>query len=266
MSRSTRVPVGRRPVLGGLVLLLALLLASPSGAAEKRKAENPHERKDAKACPICHVTPPSEAEASRQQFNLRFEGDVVALCGSCHGGYTHMHPVKIAVAPDMKNPEDLPLDKDGKITCATCHDVMEGHGVSRKRRVTGRALCLNCHADSEILASVVWYPTRLKKGATGRLEVKVIEFQVRTKRGPVGDSVLLYYYVRDADKGKITFGTDILYDDGTHGDRKARDGVFTLTERSTPSKAKPERKVYTCWVLDGTGRKSNTINLQIEYE
>ena len=44
------------------------------------------------------------------------------------------------------------------------------------------------------------------------------------------------------------------------------DGVFTLVEKSTPSTAKPERKVYTCWVLDSSGRKSNTINLAIEYE
>jgi hypothetical protein len=265
MNSSGRV-FGERFAPGVLLFLFLLIAASPAGAAEKRKIENPHVRKDQTTCAFCHVTTPSESDASRQQYNLKFDGDIVTLCGSCHAGYRHMHPVKIAVAPDMKNPEDLPLDKDGKITCATCHDVMEGHGVPRKRRVTGRALCLNCHVDSEVLASVVWYPTRLKKGETGRLEVKVVEFQVKGKRTPLGDSVLLYYYVRDVDKGKITFGTDILYDDGSHGDRKARDGVFTLVEKSTPSKAKPERRVYTCWVLDGTGRKSNTINLAIEYD
>ena len=111
-------------------------------------------------------------------------------------GYRHMHPVKIALSPDMKSPEDLPLDKDGKITCITCHDVMEGHGVVRKRRMVGRALCLNCHADTDILAEVVWFPPRLKRGEKGRLEVKVVEFRIPRKKSSLGDTVLLYYYAK----------------------------------------------------------------------
>jgi hypothetical protein len=187
------------------------------------------------------------------------------LCGSCHGSYTHMHPVKIAVAPDMKSPEELPLDKDGKITCITCHDVMEeGHGINRKQRFTGKALCLNCHFDSDILAQIVWYPTHLKKGEQGRLEIKASEFRIKGKKTTLGDSVLLYYTFRNVDTKAITFGTNILYDDGSHGDRTPHDGVYTLMEDASVDRK--ERRVYTGWIVDGQGRRSNTVTLAVEYE
>ncbi|MBI5419660.1 MAG: hypothetical protein HZA60_06185 [Deltaproteobacteria bacterium] len=251
-------------ILGGAV---ALLLAVPGGAAEKkdRKTESPHGRKDAKACLFCHVSAPAEEAARRRDPGLKFGGDIVALCSSCHEGYRHMHPVKIAVAPDMKSPEDLPLDKDGKITCITCHDVMEGLGVHRRRRLVGRQLCLNCHVDSDILAQVNWYPTHLKKGAKGRLELKVVEFRIPARKTYIGNSVLLYYYAKNVDTGAITFGTNILYDDGTHGDRVARDSVYTLIEEA-PRNGKRRRVVYTGWALDADGRRSNTVTLAVEYE
>lgn len=176
-----------------------------------------------------------------------------------------MHPVRIAVAPDMKSPEDLPLDREGKITCTTCHDVMEGMGAHRKRRVKGRGLCLNCHVDSDILAQVSWYPTHLRKGEHGRLELKVVEFRVPRKKAYLGDSVLLYYYAKNVDTGKITFGTNVLYDNGTHGDREARDSIYTLTEEAE-SEGRKKRVVYTGWVLDSEGRRSNTVTLAVEYE
>ena len=166
-----------------------------------------------------------------------------------------MHPLKIAVAPDMRKPEDLPLDRNNRITCITCHDVMEKAGVHRKRKATGRQLCLNCHVDSDILAQLSWYPTQLKKGEKGRLEVKVVEFHIPAKKIHIGDSVLLYYYARDVDTGGITFGTNILHDDGTHGDRVARDSVYTLIEE-TPAAGKKRRLVYTAWSWTSTGEKA----------
>lgn len=250
---------------GTLFLGIAVLFAVASGgAAEKRKFDNPHGRTDRKACILCHVSPPAEGE-TRRDANLKFGGDVVALCSSCHEGYRHMHPVKIAVAPDLKSPEDLPLDKDGKITCITCHDPMEGTGVHRRKKVVGRALCLNCHVDSDILAQVNWYPTHLKKGGKGRLEIKVVEFRVPAKKRHIGDSVLLYYYAKNVDTGEIVFGTNIIYDDGTHGDRVARDSIYTLNEEA-PRTGRKRRIVYTGWVLDAEGRRSNTVTLAVEYE
>lgn len=254
-------PLARRvvPALAAL-----LLFAVPAAAAEKKagKGEDPHARKDAKGCLACHVSVPPAGAADPA---LRFGGDPTALCASCHGGYSHMHPVKITVAPDMKSPEELPLDREGRITCITCHDPMVEKGIHTKRRVTGRGLCLNCHFDSDILAQVIWYPTRLKGGETGRLELKVVEFRVLGKKRALGASVLLYYYAKDVDSGEIRFGTDVLYDDGTNGDRVSRDGIFTLIEKSDKS-GKKKRVVYTAWVLDPDGRKSNTVTMAVEYE
>ena len=246
---------------------VALLAAASGDAAEKRggKTESPHARKDQKACIVCHVSQPAEGSAPAKENNLRFGGDIVALCSSCHEGYKHMHPVKIAVAPGMKSPEDLPLDMDGKITCITCHDAMEASGVHRRRRMVGRSLCLNCHEDTSILAQVNWYPTHLAKGEQGRLEFKVVEFRIVGKKAYLGDSVLLYYLARNVDTGEFSFGTNVLYDDGSHGDRVARDSIYTLIEKADRTQKK-RRVVYTGWVLDSDGRKSNTVNLAVEYE
>ncbi len=250
-----------------LAAVVALLVAAQGADAEKRekRGESPHGRKDQKTCVVCHVQNFVEVAGQRRDYGLKFAGDVVALCSSCHEGYRHMHPVKIAVAPDMKSPEDLPLDRDGKITCITCHDVMEGTGVHRKRKLVGRQLCLNCHVDSDIIAQVNWYPTRLKKGEKGRLELKVVEFRIPAKKTHIGGSVILYYYAKNVDTGDILFGTNILHDDGTHGDRVARDSIYTLMEES-PKEGKKRRIVYTGWVVDSETRRSNTVTLAVEYE
>ena len=246
---------------------LSTLLAVYGLAAEQKekRGESPHGRKSSDSCIVCHTQAPSEATGQRPAASLKFGGDIVVLCSSCHDGYRHMHPVKIAIAPDMKKPEDLPLDANGMITCITCHDVMEKAGIHRKRKVTGRLLCLNCHVESDILAQVNWYPTRLKKGESGRLEIKAIEFRIPAKKANLGESILLYYYARDVDTGTITFGTNILYDDGTHGDRVARDSIYTLIEEA-PAAGTKRRLVYTAWVIDVSGRKSNTFTLAVEYQ
>ncbi len=250
-----------RWILPSLVLLA---VAAGADAAPGKRADNPHVRTEPKTCVICHIGSPDEGVPVRKENNLKFGGDILALCTSCHSGYRHMHPVKIALSPEMKSPGELPLDKEGKITCITCHDVMEKHGVARKRRVVGRALCLNCHADTDILAEVVWFPTRLKVGEKGRLEVKVVEFRIPRKKTSLGDTALLYYYGKGP-SGDITFGTNILYDDGTHGDRVARDSIYTLTEIAAGIEKK-KRVVYTGWILDNAGRRSNTVTLAVEYE
>jgi hypothetical protein len=249
------------------VFVLLALLASGEAMA-KGKTDNPHARKtDPRACLVCHVVAPAPRVAeSRKDANIKFGGDIVALCTSCHSVDSHnMHPVKITVAPEMKSPDELPLDREGKISCITCHDVMEGHGIKRKRMMKGRQLCLNCHYDSDILAQVIWYPTHLKRGEQGRLELKVREFRIKGRKNTLGDSVLLYFTFRNVDTGQITFGTNILYDDGSHGDRTAHDGIYTLMEEVDTS-GKKERRVYTGWIVDGTGRRSNTVTLAVEYE
>lgn len=258
---------GRTGRILAVLSAAAFLAAASASAAEKRGGapEDPHLRNQGKGCIQCHLSPPPPGSSPVLDNNLRFGGDIVALCSSCHGGYRHMHPVRIAIAPNMKSTGDLPLDREGKITCVTCHDVMEGMGMPRKRRVRGRGLCLNCHADSDILAQVNWYPTHLRKGDHGRLELKVVEFRIPRKKSNLGESVLLYYYAKNVDTGHITFGTNVLYDDGTHGDRVPRDSIYTLTEEAE-SDGRRKRVVYTGWVLDPEGRRSNTVTLAVEYE
>lgn len=253
-------------VLAAVGAAAILVAANATGAEPPGKtAVDPHLRKYGKGCGICHLSTPASGSSPMWENNLRFGGDIVALCSSCHQEYRHMHPVRIAVAPNMKSSEDLPLDKEGKITCITCHDVMERMGVHRKRRVSGQGLCLNCHADSDILAQVNWYPTYLRKGEHGRLELKVVEFRIPRRKVHLGSSVLLYYYAKNVDTGQIVFGTNILHDDGSHGDRVAGDSIYTLTEKAE-QEGKRKRMVYTGWVLDLEGRRSNTVTLAVEYE
>ena len=247
------------------VAAILVLLSGGTGPALGKGPESPHGLKDPKVCVECHVAIPAEGSSPRKESNLRFGGDIVALCSSCHAKYRHVHPVEIALSPDTKSLEDLPLDRDGKITCITCHDVMEGHGVVRKRRMVGRALCLNCHADTDLLADIVWFSPQLKRGEKGRLEVKVVEFRLPRKKSSLGDAVLLYYYAKGPSGGEITFGTNVLHDDGTHGDRVAHDSVYTLIEIASGIEKK-KRVVYTGWVLDNVGRRSNTVTLAVDYE
>ena len=253
-----------KPAAALLAGALGLLLSASPGESTEPGVESPHGRRDGKSCIVCHVAKPPQAEGQRRPVELRFGGDVVALCSSCHQGYRHMHPVKIALAPDMKSPEDLPLDREHRITCVTCHDVMEREGVHRKRKIAGKQLCLNCHVDSDILAQVNWYPTRLARGEKGRLEIKAVEFRVPAGRSYIGSVVYFYYYAKDVDTGDIVFGTNILHDDGTHGDRQARDSVYTLIEEA-PLTGGKRRVVYTGWVMDAKGRRSNTVTLAVEY-
>ncbi len=253
----------RAGVLLAGIAVLAISFSAEAAEKKDKRVDDPHRRKDGKSCIVCHVSTPAEG-ASRKEAPVKFGGDVVALCSSCHSGYRHMHPVKIAVAPEMKSPDELPLDRNGKITCVTCHDVMEKMDVHRRRKFTGRQLCLNCHVDSDILAQVVWYPTHLARGETGRLEIKVVDFRILARKRAIGESVLLYYYAKDVDTGDITFGTNVLSDDGSNGDRVPRDSIYTLLEKASNDEKK-RRVVYTGWVVDAEGRRSNTVTLAVEF-
>jgi hypothetical protein len=173
--------------------------------------------------------------------------------------------VKLVISPITKGAELLPLGREGKIICITCHDVMEKISVHRKKIATGRELCLSCHVDADIFAQIIWYPTHLKKGETGRLEIKVVEFNLSSNKEYIGDTVLLYFYAKDIDSGNITFGTNVLYDNGTHGDRVKGDSIYTLTE-SAQVDDKVKRLVYTGWILNSSNKRSNTVTLAIEYE
>jgi predicted CXXCH cytochrome family protein len=96
-------------------------------------------------CVSCHTASPADLKAGRNTAAMVAE--INAECLRCHYDGPVSHPVGI---PNTKNKCDLPLAKDGSITCVTCH---VGHSNQNRfgqlLRSTNRrgALCLKCHDD-----------------------------------------------------------------------------------------------------------------------
>jgi hypothetical protein len=95
---------------------LLLLLACPvlAGTPPAEEAGNPHiflTRPE--SCPKCHARVPVTGEGG-------FVRDIVSLCQDCHIDDAMDHPVD--VRPAVVSGLILPLDGDGEVTCATCHD------------------------------------------------------------------------------------------------------------------------------------------------
>ncbi len=139
-------------------LLLGSVLAGRAGSGQAKPGENPHGR-PAK-CVSCHAS----LEAGRD--NLRFGGDVMELCTSCHNGKlagTEGHPAGLQPSNEMSQriPPEFPRS-NGALDCVTCHD-MTGHcksgqegGASGRyflRGVRGVAnslsFCFACHARED---------------------------------------------------------------------------------------------------------------------
>ncbi len=80
-----------------------------------------------KYCDECHLKTPAKSG----ELYLKFKGDFSQLC-RCHNSDpgSYLHPVEIELSSDKRSkiPEALPLQKN-KITCATCHDIVEEHVV-----------------------------------------------------------------------------------------------------------------------------------------
>lgn len=103
---------------------------------------NPHDFAD--QCETCHLNVPQ-----KEGEDLLFNYDIDYTCNYCHeipGG--NSHPSEIV--PSMKMPAGFPLDWQGRMTCATCHDPhLENWGVNRALLrgggVTGRLFCALCH-------------------------------------------------------------------------------------------------------------------------
>ena len=117
-------------------------------ALERGRYSNPHGKKDYASCQGCHL----EVRVKREEMrtNLRYAGDDMRICHSCHGAMDACHPVLITLPETMKPGKDLPLTRDGKIKCLTCHDPMAegGSGVAVRRKEKGEpvnAICFRCH-------------------------------------------------------------------------------------------------------------------------
>jgi hypothetical protein len=106
-------------------------------------------------CLACHIKLPRKGMSRAEvKAGLRYGGNVGLLCNSCHGTHS-VHPVDIPPAADMRIPDTLPLDDDGKITCTTCHSVekcAEGKVQLRlynEQEGSMKALCFSCHDEQK---------------------------------------------------------------------------------------------------------------------
>lgn len=116
----------RNLLIKTIVLFLLLTQSMPASAVEE-------------ICQSCH-----EDDA--------LEGNVV-----CTEWMDHGHPVNVVPPPQYNIPKIFPLDEEGKITCGTCHRLLDSQpGKSSRSRIysnrlsliannTNSDLCMQCH-------------------------------------------------------------------------------------------------------------------------
>ncbi len=124
---------------------------------ERGRQSNPHQN-DRFACRGCHVETAPERITPGEHL-LRFQGDAVLLCISCHVQARSHHPVGVplpaAMAARVRERGGLPLDGEGRATCVTCHtnscDTDEQHMAVRHYDAARMSLelCWMCHPREE---------------------------------------------------------------------------------------------------------------------
>ena len=133
---------------------------------------NPHNQFNAQGelettiCLYCHVVKPDE---KRDRYeDVKLIGNFEILCQRCHmirgshsGNSNHLIKPSAKALAHMQGMEQkfgiiLPLDPEGKMTCATCHNPHDkgvipaeypsakGAGSKYRHRLPGR-LCIECH-------------------------------------------------------------------------------------------------------------------------
>ncbi|MGA1874199.1 MAG: cytochrome c3 family protein [bacterium] len=117
---------------------------------------NPHQ--SGLFCFLCHDREPRKGS---KELHLKFQGDTVALCKSCHNNQrakADNHPVRITPSKNgrVHIPEGFPLSQ-GKVTCITCHKLpCQGkqenpfflRGGPYQRRID---TCLVCHVKAQFM-------------------------------------------------------------------------------------------------------------------
>jgi len=100
-------------------------------------------------CLMCHVDIPV---SDKKNGGLMFVDEIDKLCDKCHKNIKEKsHPIN--VKPDKDIPLAMHLDKNGRLTCSTCHDVHKQTKTKNSAElsgllwghVTGRAFCALCH-------------------------------------------------------------------------------------------------------------------------
>jgi len=148
------------------LLLLVMLLASSASTVAA-----PAQQKATKECSMCHLRWVADFEGEqKREYLLDFtEEKVVAtemMCYSCHDGSivdsrlrvweTSRHKAGTDPSEAISIPENFPLDREGRLTCATCHSA---HGVDsttdmgstiflREPNINS-SMCRKCHSDKD---------------------------------------------------------------------------------------------------------------------
>ncbi len=120
---------------------------------ESGRYANPHGKNDYGSCLGCHREMATGDEGMRR--NLRYGGDDLQICLSCHGGMDLCHPILVRLLPGMKPGPGLALSAEGKIKCTTCHDPSPkgASGVAMRGREPGQpvnAICFRCHNEFDL--------------------------------------------------------------------------------------------------------------------
>ena len=135
------------PALVALAMVLAIPLAV--ARATKPHAENVH-RPDA-ACVPCHGVDRPALEQDRAAARTMLAPDLEERCILCHGDEGPSHHT--GIQPKKSVPDNLPLSREGLITCSTCH-FMHGEenrfGAFLRVDNSRGGLCLTCHELSEL--------------------------------------------------------------------------------------------------------------------
>jgi hypothetical protein len=102
---------------------------------------------DEKACEYCHLEAPDPKKPTDQQ-EIKLRLPVGILCYGCHLKTPHLNALNHQVKPEeemvkqIKTSEEelaviLPLDKEGRVTCVTCHSPHQA-GLIDKTKPAGK--------------------------------------------------------------------------------------------------------------------------------
>lgn len=153
-----------RAALGLLVLIWLLPLA-----AQAAPTGGPNSSKE---CSMCHFRWMDDfLKEDKSNFLLDFPDDKVVseemMCYSCHDGgiadsrlrvwETNKHKAGTKPSDEITVPEEYPLDKEGRIKCATCHSA---HGVDTRIEMDSAiflrepnidsSMCKRCHQGKTV--------------------------------------------------------------------------------------------------------------------